>query len=87
MRRSGLSSDIPSGSLRQTTRAPSAVMDGCYYNYPDTDLGTCDSRERALLLYFKDNLRLSSPNLVDVKTTWDRGNFFQHAQSIPPHLA
>jgi len=46
--------------------------------------GGYDDRERALLLYFKENLRLSNPNLVDVKTYWDRGNFFQHAQSIPP---
>ena len=64
--------------------APSAVTDGCYYNYPDVDLGEFDDRERALLLYFKENLRLSNPNLVDVKAYWDPGNFFQHAQSIPP---
>jgi hypothetical protein len=63
--------------------APSAVTDGCYYNYPDVDLGEYDDRERALLLYFKENLRLGNPNLVDVKTYWDRGNFFQHPQSIP----
>jgi hexose oxidase len=64
--------------------APGEVMDGCYYNYPDVDLGEYGDRERALLLYFKDNLRLSNPNLVDVKTYWDGGNFFQHPQSIPP---
>lgn len=63
---------------------PTEVMDGCYYNYPDTDLGEYANRERALQLYFKDNLRLSNPNLVDVKTYWDGGNFFQHPQSIPP---
>jgi len=66
--------------------APSEVMDGCYYNYPDVDLGEYDNRERALLLYFKENLRLSTPNLVDVKTYWDGGNFFQHPQSIPPRV-
>lgn len=64
--------------------APNAVTDGCYYNYPDTDLGEFNDRERALQLYFKENLRSTSPNLVDTKTYWDPGNFFQHAQSIPP---
>lgn len=59
---------------------------GCYYNYPDTDLGTAadGNLDRALVLYFGDNFRANARNLVAVKQQWDPTNVFRHAQSIPP---
>ena len=59
---------------------------GCYYNYPDTDLGTAadGNLERAMTLYFGDNFRANPRNLVAVKKQWDPTNVFRHAQSIPP---
>jgi FAD/FMN-containing dehydrogenase len=52
---------------------PNGVTDGCYVNYPDTDLpGTWPS------LYYKDNY----PALQSVKARWDPLNVFNHAQSV-----
>lgn len=53
---------------------PDDVMDGCYYNYPDVDLG-----DNALSLYFQNNL----DRLKATKARWDKDNYFRHAQSIP----
>lgn len=63
----------------------SGTVDGCYYNYPDADLGTVtDGRlEQALRLYFGDNLRSNPRNLVAVKQRWDPHDYFNSAQSIP----
>ena len=59
---------------------------GCYYNYPDTDLGTAadGDLDQALTLYFGDNYRNNPRNLVAVKQQWDPTDVFRHAQSIPP---
>lgn len=51
---------------------PNATMDGCYVNYPDTDL-----RDWARLYYLD-----SYPRLQRVKKRWDPGNVFHHRQSI-----
>lgn len=73
------------GGTPDPTRDPSGTVDGCYYNYPDADLGTlADGRlEQALRLYFGDNLRSNPRNLVTVKQQWDPQDFFNSAQSIP----
>jgi len=55
-----------------------ANVDGCYYNYPDTDLNIDGNREPALRLYFGDNL----PRLRSVKRRWDPNNYFNSSQSI-----
>ena len=61
------------------------TVGGCYYNYPDNQLGTHASGDvdSALWLYFLDNFRKNPRNLVDVKKRWDPQNYFHHAQSIP----
>lgn len=73
------------GGAPDPTRDPSGTVDGCYYNYPDVDLGTrTDGRlEQALRLYFGDNLRQNARNLVAVKRRWDPQDYFNGAQSIP----
>jgi FAD/FMN-containing dehydrogenase len=53
--------------------APNGVTDGCYVNYPDTDLP--DSWPA---LYYKGNY----PALQSVKAQWDPLNVFNHAQSV-----
>ncbi|MEN3031034.1 BBE domain-containing protein [Chromobacterium amazonense] len=61
------------------------VVDGCYYNYPDCDLGTHENGkiDQAMELYFQENYRRAPRNLVQVKQQWDPQNYFRHAQSIP----
>lgn len=54
-------------------------VDGCYYNYPDSDLNDIVGREMAMKLYFLENLE----RLKLVKTKWDPNNYFNNAQSIP----
>jgi hypothetical protein len=53
---------------------PDDVVDGCYVNYCDSDLGNWSD------LYYKQNY----PRLQQAKATWDRNNIFNHAQSIQP---
>lgn len=72
-----------SGGLPDPSRDPDGVVDGCYYNYPDVDLGTGPDLDRALWLYFKDNYRSHPVNLQAAKRAWDPNDFFRHAQSIP----
>lgn len=74
-----------SGGTPDPSRDPSGIVDGCYANYPDSDLGThADGRiDQALWLYYLDNFRRNPRNLVDVKRHWDPTNVFHHAQSIP----
>ncbi len=61
------------------------TVDGAYYNYPDTVLGSHEQGDvdRALWLYFLDNFRRNPRNLVKVKQRWDPEDYFHHAQSIP----
>jgi FAD/FMN-containing dehydrogenase len=51
---------------------PDDVLDGCYVNYPDSDLADWE------YLYYKD----AYPRLQSVKARWDPRNVFNHAQSI-----
>jgi len=62
-----------------------STVDGCYYNYPDTALGSHEhgDADRALWLYFLGNFRSNPRNLVKVKQRWDPDDYFHHAQSIP----
>jgi len=54
------------------------TVDGAYYNYPDSALGThADGNvDKALWLYFLNNYRANERNLVAVKRRWDPENFF-----------
>lgn len=61
---------------------PTGNVDGCYYNYCDSDLNDLLGRQGALRLYFQENL----DRLVAVKQQWDPNNFFNNAQSIPTSL-
>ncbi len=83
----GMYGDVYSayGGTPDPTQDPTGTVDGCYYNYPDLDLGSHrkGNAEKALRLYFLGNLRQGRRNLVDVKAHWDQQNFFHHAQSIP----
>lgn len=58
---------------------PTDNVDGCYYNYPDSDLNLSGGLEGALQLYFGQNL----PRLKEVKKHWDPTNYFNSFQSIP----
>lgn len=84
----GLYSDtyVAGGGRPDPSQDTRGIVDGCYLNYPDVDLGThADGGiERALRLYFGDNYRRNRRNLVSVKHRWDPTDLFRHAQSIPP---
>lgn len=54
-------------------------VDGCYYNYPDSDLNQYGGLEGALKLYFGNNL----DKLKQVKKRWDPNDYFNSFQSIP----
>ncbi len=73
------------GGMPDPARDSSGTVDGCYYNYPDTVLGSHERGDvdRALWLYFLDNFRRNPRNLVKVKQRWDPEDYFHHAQSIP----
>ncbi|WP_327228108.1 BBE domain-containing protein [Streptomyces platensis] len=63
---------------------PEPVTDGCYINYPDTDLDDPEwnrSGESSHRLYYGDNYA----RLQAVKEHWDPRNVFRHAQSIQPY--
>lgn len=74
-----------SGGTPNPLNDSSGTVDGCYYNYPDSVLGTnADNRiDEAMWLYFLDNFRNNERNLVDIKRYWDPENYFHHPQSIP----
>lgn len=62
---------------------PNDITDGCYINYPDTDLGDPGFNRSGVdwaRLYFKDNL----PRLRRAARRFDPLDVFRHAQSIPP---
>jgi FAD/FMN-containing dehydrogenase len=73
------------GGTPDPARDPHGIVDGCYYNYPDSALGTHADGDidRALWLYFLDNYRKNPRNLVDIKRYWDPTNVFHHPQSLP----
>ena len=62
---------------------PDDVVDGCYYNYPDTDLIRVVGLDTTLKLNFQGNYEDNARNLVGVKKEWDPNNYFHHAMSIP----
>ncbi|MFI8104289.1 FAD-binding oxidoreductase [Streptomyces sp. NPDC086023] len=60
---------------------PGDVMDGCFVNYCDIDLGDPAQNTSGVpwtTLYYKDNY----PRLQRAKATWDPRNVFRHAQSV-----
>ncbi|WP_066952621.1 FAD-dependent oxidoreductase [Streptomyces lushanensis] len=62
---------------------PNENQDGCYINYPDTDVA--DSRRNLsgvpwTTLYYKNNYA----KLQQVKRRWDPSDFFHHSLSIRP---
>ncbi|MGW3012351.1 FAD-dependent oxidoreductase [Streptomyces sp. NPDC001219] len=62
---------------------PDPVTDGCYINYPDTDLDDPEwnrSGQSSHRLYYGENY----PRLQAVKAYWDPRNVFRHAQSVQP---
>ncbi|MGW1378378.1 FAD-dependent oxidoreductase [Streptomyces sp. NPDC002446] len=62
---------------------PAPVTDGCYINYPDTDLDDPEwntSGQPAHRLYYGSNYQ----RLQEVKEFWDPRNVFRHAQSVQP---
>jgi FAD/FMN-containing dehydrogenase len=68
------------GGVPDPEKDPTNNVDGCYYNYPDIDLnGPFNDKERALKLYFADNL----PRLKATKKRWDPNDYFNSSQSIP----
>ncbi|MFD8325931.1 FAD-dependent oxidoreductase [Streptomyces lydicus] len=63
---------------------PLPVTDGCYINYPDTDLDDPEwntSGQSSHRLYYGDNYR----RLQGVKEYWDPRNVFRNAQSVQPY--
>ncbi|RPF21614.1 FAD-binding oxidoreductase [Myceligenerans xiligouense] len=60
---------------------PDDAVDGCYINYPDTDMAD-PARNRSGVpwstLYYKDNY----PRLQRAKQEWDPRNFFTHSLGI-----
>ena len=75
------------GGTPDPLKDASGTVDGCYYNYPDSVLGTHEDKkiDQAMWLYFLDNFRNNERNLVAVKRYWDPENYFHHPQSIPLH--
>ncbi|WP_229849152.1 FAD-binding oxidoreductase [Streptomyces melanogenes] len=60
---------------------PNDVTDGCYVNYPDTDISDPAYNTSSApwhRLYYKDNY----PRLQKVKAAWDPKNIFRHGQSV-----
>lgn len=74
------------GGTPDPQRDATGTVDGCYFNYPDVDLGSHadGGLDNALRLYFGDNYRRGARNLVAVKARWDPDGIFNHAQSLPP---
>jgi hypothetical protein len=60
---------------------PNDVTDGCFINYPDTDLGLAEYNRSGCPwheLYYKDVY----PRLQQAKTRWDPMDVFRHEQSV-----
>ena len=85
----------PISSCFDPTMTPPAdrLVDGCYYNYIDSEMiytiekeysaTKNKAREAVLRLYFQDNLE----RLVKAKNTSDPHNIFKHTLSIPMKLS
>lgn len=73
------------GGTPDPARDPGGTVDGCYFNYPDIDLGSHEAGDvdHALRLYFLENFRRNQRNLVSIKQHWDPQDYFHHAQSLP----
>jgi hexose oxidase len=73
------------GGAPDPAEDPDGTVDGCYFNYPDVELGSHGRGDvdYALRLYFLDNFRKNPRNLVAIKQRWDPQNYFHHAQSLP----
>jgi hypothetical protein len=73
------------GGTPDPLKDASGTVDGCYYNYCDSVLGTHeDGRiDQAMWLYFLNNFRNNTRNLVGIKRHWDPLNYFHGPQSIP----
>ncbi|KQW13378.1 FAD-binding protein [Streptomyces sp. Root369] len=57
------------------------VTDGCYINYPDTDMADPRHNRSGLpwhALFYKDNYR----RLQEIKRHWDPADYFRHSLSI-----
>ena len=67
------------GRIPDPLRDRTNNVDGCYVNYPDTDLNNYGGLGKALSLYYGGNL----PRLIRAKRKWDPLNYFQNSQSIP----
>lgn len=75
--------NIYQGIYSATGNIPSGTgLQGCYYNYPDIDLGSTAADtpplEQALELYFGPNL----PRLKTVAATYNADKWFSNSQSI-----
>ncbi|GAA0295791.1 FAD-binding protein [Sphingomonas oligophenolica] len=76
---------VRTGGTPDPARDPSGTVDGCYFNYPDVELGSHarGDVDHALRLYFLENFRDNPRNLVAIKRHWDPEDYFHHAQSLP----
>jgi hypothetical protein len=62
---------------------PNESQDGCYINYPDTDVADSSRNLSGVpwySLYYKGNY----PRLQQVKRRWDPSDFFRHSLSVKP---
>lgn len=73
----------PYGGVPDPAAHNGTMFQGCYYNYPDSDLNDYVGRDGALNLYFLENFEKNPRNLVKAKCRWDPENHFNFAQSIP----
>ena len=81
------------GGFPNPQQDPGGTVDGCYYNYCDSDLGTNAPPgngnmgiDFAMDLYFKQNFNTNidpSKNLQIIKRKYNDHNWFASAQSIP----
>jgi hypothetical protein len=66
--------DFYTGMYGEAGPTPDGTVDGCYVNYPDTDLGDWQ------YLYYKENY----PRLQRAKARWVPHNVFHHKQTPEP---
>lgn len=62
----------------------SEQTDGCYINYPDSDI-TDPSRNRSGVPWHELYYGRNYPRLQRIKGTYDPRDIFRHAQSVRPH--